>query len=140
MAVEIEKDTIFVDLLRCTGCWTCALACMTGNGLADGEHFVDVRTLGSGEGIDRPAGTWPDLHMSWMPVYSERCVKCAGRTKNGDLPYCVGMCPNKALAFGDGVAEKVEAARQRGARIYELPKWEKSKENVVYASPDRPIL
>lgn len=137
---EIKNDTIFVDLLRCTGCWTCALACMTGNGLKDGEHFVNVRTLGSGEGIDRPAGVWPDLHMSWMPVYSESCVKCAGRTKDGKAPYCVGMCPNHALAFGDEVAEKVEAARQRGARIYELPKWERSKEGVVYASPDRPIL
>lgn len=134
------EDTIFVDLLRCTGCWTCALSCMTGNGLKDGEHFVNVRTLGSGEGIDRPSGVWPDLRMSWMPVYSRHCIRCKGRTEEGELPYCVGMCPNRALVYGPEVEEKVEAARQRGARIYSLPTWEKSREDIVYASPDRPIL
>ena len=50
------------------------------------------------------------------------------------------MCPNHALAYGEGVSEKIEAARNRGARIYSLPAWEKSKDNVVYASPDRPII
>ena len=137
---KYAEDTIFVDLLRCTGCWTCALACMTGNKLNDGEHFVDVRTLGSGEGIDRPSGSWPDLHMSWMPVYSKHCIKCEPRTSEGKLPYCVGMCPNHALSYGEDVSEKIEAARNRGARIYSLPAWEKSKDNVVYASPDRPII
>ncbi|MGI6218178.1 MAG: hypothetical protein ACOYIK_11280, partial [Coriobacteriales bacterium] len=140
-ADEIADTTIFVDLLRCTGCWTCAMSCMTGNKLKDGEFFVDVRTLGSGEGIDRPAGTWPDLHMSWMPVYSKSCIKCKNRTAEGELPYCVKNCPNKALAYGkEAVAEKMAAARERGARIFTLPDWEKSKENVIYASPDRKII
>ena len=138
--VEVNDDTIFVDTLRCTGCWTCALACMTGNKLKDGEFFVQVRTLGSGEGIDRPAGTWPNLHMSWMPVYSKSCIKCKDRTAEGKLPYCVQDCPNRALAFGKDAVEKMEAARKRGARIYELPTWEKSKEHVVYASADRKII
>lgn len=140
-ADEIAPDTIFVDTLRCTGCWTCSLSCMTGNGLKDGEWFVDVKTLGSGEGIDRPAGTWPDLHMSWQPVFRASCIKCKGRTEAGELPYCVKNCLNKALVFGpDAVAEKMRAARERGARIYELPSWEHTKEHVIYASADRKIL
>ena len=49
-------------------------------------------------------------------------------------------CPNKALAFGPDAVEKIEAARKRGARIYRLPAWEHSKENVIYASPDREII
>ena len=137
---EVTDDTIFVDLLRCTGCWTCALSCMTGNKLKDGQYFVNVRTLGSGEGIDRPAGEWPDLHMSWMPYYTHACIKCKPRTDAGELPYCVKSCPNKALAFGPDAVEKIEAARKRGARIYRLPAWEHSKENVIYASPDREII
>lgn len=139
-AAELSEDTIFVDLLRCTGCWTCSLSCMTGNKLNDGEFFVNVRTLGSGEGIDRPSGVWPNLRMSWMPYYSSRCIKCKPRTETGEKPYCVKNCPNKALAFGPEVAEKIEAARQRGARIYQLPAWERSKDGIVYASPDRDIL
>ena len=137
---EITDDTIFVDLLRCTGCWTCSLSCMTGNNLKDGHFFVNVRTLGSGEGIDRPAGTSPDLHMSWMPFYTSSCIKCKDRTSAGELPYCVKNCPNKALAFGKDAAEKVEAARERGARIFRLPAWEHSKDGIVYASPDRKII
>lgn len=137
---EIAPDTIFVDLLRCTGCWTCALSCMTGNNLKDGKFFVDVKTLGSGEGIDRPAGTWPNLHMSWMPVYRKSCIKCVDRTEAGELPYCVKNCPNKALAYGEDVPAKVQAARERGARIFAQPAWEHTREHVIYASPDRKIL
>ncbi|MEA5020011.1 MAG: hypothetical protein VB027_06550 [Gordonibacter sp.] len=139
-AIELEEDVIFVDLLRCTGCWTCALSCMTGNGLKDGEHFVSVRTLGSGEGIDRPAGTWPNLHMSWMPVYAKACIKCQDRCRVGEVPYCVKNCPNKALVYGAGVPEKMKAARDRGARIFSLPAWEKTRSDIVYASPDREII
>ena len=139
-AAELSEDVIFVDRLRCTGCWTCALACMTGNKLKDGQFFVNVRTLGSGEGIDRPAGVWPDLHMSWMPFYTHNCIKCKPRTEAGELPYCVAQCPNRALAYGADAVEKIAAARERGARIYQLPSWEHSKEGVIYASPDRPIL
>ena len=137
---EIPEDVIFVDRLRCTGCWTCALACMTGNDLKDGQFFVSVRTLGSGEGIDRPAGVWPDLRMSWMPFYSKHCIKCKPRTDAGEQPYCVAQCPNRALAYGADAVEKIAAARERGARIYQLPSWEGTKEGVIYASPDRPII
>lgn len=137
---EIKESTVFVDLLRCTGCWTCALACMTGNKLKDGQYFVTVRTNGSGEGIDRPSGVWPDLRMSWTPIYSKHCIKCESRTAVGDAPYCVGMCPNKALNWGPEVGAKIEAARDRGARIFQLPAWENSREDVIYASADRPII
>ena len=131
---------ILANVNRCVGCWTCSLACMTGNGLKDGQFFVNVRTLGSGEGIDRPAGVWPDLHMSWMPFYTHHCIKCMPRTEAGELPYCVAQCPNKALAYGADAAEKIAAARERGARIYQLPGWEHGKEGVIYASPDRKII
>ena len=130
---EVPDDVIFVDLLRCTGCWTCSLSCMTGNGLPDGRYFVNVRTLGSGEGIDRPAGTWPDLHMSWIPIWSQSCVKCPSRIAAGEKPYCVNSCPCDALTIGDAAAAKKEELRDRGFRFFELPAWEKSKDNVLYA-------
>ena len=137
---EFNEKTILVDLQRCIGCWTCSLACKVGNNLPDDEFFLTVRTLGSGEGIDRPAGVWPNLHMSWMPYYTKHCIKCKPRTDAGELPYCVAQCPNHALAYGADAVEKIAAARERGARIYQLPSWENSKEGVIYASPDRPIL
>lgn len=45
------------------------MSCEIGNGLPDETWWTTVRTLGSGEGIDRPAGVWPNLNMSWIPSY-----------------------------------------------------------------------
>ena len=130
---EMNEKTILVDLQRCTGCWTCSLACKVGNRLADDEFWLTVRTQGSGEGIDRPAGTWPNLHMSWIPIWSQSCVKCPSRIKRGDEPYCVHACPNGALTIGEAAAAKKEELRDKGFRFFELPAWEKSKEDVLYA-------
>lgn len=134
----MAKDTrILVNLHRCTGCWTCSMACKVQNELPDEDFWVTVRTLGSGEGIDRPAGTWPDLHMSWMPVWSQKCVKCAPRLAEGHAePFCVKCCPNGALTYGEAVDAEVQSLRERGFRISTLPKWENSREGIVYASKE----
>mgnify|MGYP000822662312 FL=1 len=60
---------MLVDIDRCIGCWTCAMGCKVGNHLEDDEYRVEVETHGSGAGIDRPEGVYPDLHMWWQPVY-----------------------------------------------------------------------
>ena len=130
---EINEKTILVDLQRCIGCWTCSLACKVGNRLPDEEFWLTVRTLGSGEGIDRPAGTWPDLHMSWQPVWSQSCIKCPSRLAAGEKPYCVNSCPCDALTIGDAAVAKKEELRDKGFRFFELPAWDKSKEDVIYA-------
>lgn len=133
----MKKDTrILVNLLRCTGCWTCSMACKVVNDLPDDEYWMTVRTLGSGEGIDRPAGTWPDLHMSWMPVWSTKCVKCAPRLAEGKEPFCVQCCPNSALTYGEDVDAEIKNLRDKGFRIFSMPSWEDSREGIVYASKE----
>ena len=130
---EINEKTILVDLQRCIGCWTCSLACKVGNNLPDDEFFLTVRTLGSGEGIDRPAGVWPDLHMSWQPVWTTKCIKCAGRLAKGELPYCVQSCPCGALSIGEAAEVKAAELSEKGFRFFTMPSWESTKEDVVYA-------
>lgn len=136
----MAEQTILVNLNRCTGCWTCSMACKLGNRLADDEWWNTVRTLGSGEGIDRPGGQWPDLRMSWIPVYHRDCILCAGRTAQGELPYCVAACPCEALHWGDLEDEKSEVSKQvadlraRDFRIFRLPNWENTRKEMVYAS------
>ena len=130
---EINEKTILVDLQRCIGCWTCSLACKVGNNLPDDEFFLTVRTLGSGEGIDRPAGTWPNLRMSWQPVWSTKCVKCPSRLAEGKAPYCINSCPCGALSIGEDAAAKQEELRDKGFRFFTLPAWDNSKEDVLYA-------
>ena len=130
---EFNEKTILVDLQRCIGCWTCSLACKVGNNLPDDEFFLTVRTLGSGEGIDRPAGVWPDLHMSWQPIWTTKCVKCAGRLSAGKPPYCVDSCPCGALFIGDAAEAKAAELKGRGFRFFTMPAWENTKSDVVYA-------
>jgi Fe-S-cluster-containing dehydrogenase component len=111
-----------------------------GNDLADDEYRVVVRTLGSGTGIDRPAGVYPNLKMSWMPVYNKGCVFCAPRIAEGKEPFCSYNCPTEALSFGDkddqtsDYAVNVARVRDAGYHVFELPGWENSKSNITYAS------
>jgi Fe-S-cluster-containing dehydrogenase component len=133
------KAKILVDLERCIGCWTCAMACKCGNELKDDAYRVTVRTLGSGSGIDRPAGVYPNLKMNWMPVYEKSCVLCAPRVAAGDAPYCVYDCPTEALHFGDAedsdssYSKELERLKAKGYRIFSLPDWENSKADILYA-------
>jgi len=136
----MTQPTILINLVRCTGCWTCSLACKVGNNLADDEWWQHVRTLGSGEGIDRPAGVWPDLHMSWIPIHTPDCTLCGERTEAGKEPYCVHNCPNGAMSYGDLdnpeslVSKELVELRARGYRIFKLPEWEHSRRDIIYAS------
>ena len=131
------KQAILVNLERCTGCWTCSLACKVGHDLPDEEFWLTVRTLGSGEGIDRPAGIWPDLHMSWIPVWFESCNRCPERLSEDEPPYCVYACPNSALKWGDEVPEAVEELREKGFRIFHQPSWDPVRHDITYASNGR---
>ncbi len=134
------KSTMLVNLERCTGCWTCAMACKVGHGLSDDEYRMIVRTLGNGKGVDRPSGIYPKLTMSWQPIYSKTCTWCAERDPNiSGSTYCSYNCPCQALCFGDGsdpeseVSKEIIRLKEAGYSIFEMPVWENSKTNVYYA-------
>jgi molybdopterin-containing oxidoreductase family iron-sulfur binding subunit len=71
-----------VDLDRCIGCWTCAVACKQENNVPEGLYYLRILTVG-GDGIDKPAGTFPDLSLAYQ---STNCFHC-------DNPPCVKACP-----------------------------------------------
>lgn len=132
---------MLVDLERCIGCWTCAMGCKVGNHLADDEYRVEVETHGSGAGIDRPAGVYPDLHMWWQPIYLPSCTFCAPRIAEGQPPFCAMDCPTLALAFGDeddaesDYSQAKARVEGRGARIWELDSaGADTRASVEYAS------
>jgi Fe-S-cluster-containing dehydrogenase component len=136
----IMAKKMLVDLERCVGCWSCAMACKVGNCLADDEYRVVVRTHGSGTGIDRPAGTYPRLSMGWQPVYAKSCVFCGTRVAAGEQPYCAYNCPTAALAFGDSedagsdYCKAMERVLAAGYRVFTLPEWDEGKSGITYAS------
>ncbi|MDR1183664.1 MAG: hypothetical protein LBK67_02575 [Coriobacteriales bacterium] len=133
------KQTILVDLERCTGCWTCSTACKDVHKVPNDEYWQYVRTIGGG-GIDQPKGTYPDIYMSWMPIWSLDCQLCPDRLKEGKLPYCVNSCNTKALTFGDSndpnseVSKRINVLKERGYHFFSIPSWEKTRTQVLYAN------
>ncbi len=134
----MAKKTL-VDLQRCVGCWTCSMACKVGNDLPDDEYRVIVRTNGSGAGIDRPQGMYPNLRMNWMPIFQKSCTQCAPNLAEGYPQYCVMDCPTKALAYGDEAdpasdyCREVQRCLDKHYHLFELPVREGTRANVTYA-------
>ena len=134
-------NSILVNVNRCVGCWTCSMACKKAYGLDVDDYRMYVRTIGGGQ-IDTPGGKWPNLYMKWMPVYHTECLACAGNARTGDQPFCVYNCTTEALSYGDlddpesAISQKMEELRQKDYRIYQLHKWEKTRDGVWYAEKD----
>lgn len=131
---------MLIDLDRCIGCWTCAMACKVGNHLDDDDYRITVETHGSGRGIDRPAGVYPDLHMSWQPIYHSSCTFCPERVSAGEAPFCANCCPTKALAFGDEndsestFCQELSRVKSNGYRIFDNADSPDARANVIYAT------
>ena len=135
----MTQPAILVNLKRCTGCWTCSVACKVAYELPEDRWWNYVRTIGSGVGIDEPAGKWPNVSMSWMPVFTSDCILCGKRTKQGLEPFCSYNCPTKAITYGDleninsTVSLRMKELRENGSRIFQLPAWERTRPEVYYA-------
>ena len=131
---------MLVDLERCIGCWTCSMACKVCHELDDKDYRIVVRTHGSGAGIDRPQGVYPNLRMTWQPIYQKSCTWCAERLAEGDRPMCECDCPTLALAFGDDADPESRFSKEFARcsdlhyHIFEEPAYENSRANVVYAT------
>jgi Fe-S-cluster-containing dehydrogenase component len=135
----MTQPAILINLKRCIGCWTCSLACKVGNNLLEDEWWQHVRTIGSGSGIDEPAGIWPNVHMSWMPIHTTDCTLCGERTAQGQEPFCTYNCPTKAMTFGDlddpqgPISKRLAELRSKGYRIFTQPEWERGRAGIIYA-------
>ncbi len=94
-----------VDLDKCMGCWTCAVACKQENNVPEGLFYLRVLTIG-GEGIDVPAGTFPELNLAYQTT---SCFHC-------DNPPCVKACPVGATYKQDNGLVTVDYDRCIGCR------------------------
>lgn len=85
MGTPGRKWGMAIDLQRCVGCWTCAIACKVEHNVPMGLTWNRILTEG-GAAIDEPKGTYPDLEMQYIPVACQHCE---------DAP-CIKVCPVSA--------------------------------------------
>jgi len=70
----------YFDQTRCTGCWTCVVACKDWNDIPAGP--ASWRQVTSVE-----EGDWPNLFLTY---FSSSCYHCAD-------PICAAVCPAEAI-------------------------------------------
>jgi len=79
---------IYFDQSRCTGCYTCVVACKDWHDIPAGPaSFMRVRCI--------QHGTFPDLFAAYLALACAHCEK----------PPCILACPEKAILkrHGDGI-------------------------------------
>lgn len=80
-----KRYGMVIDLDRCIGCWTCAVACKMENNIPSGLWWSRVLTVGA-DFTDTSAGEYPNLEKHYKPVSCFHCEK----------PACMQACKSGA--------------------------------------------
>jgi anaerobic dimethyl sulfoxide reductase subunit B (iron-sulfur subunit) len=92
----VNERVFVIDLTRCTGCQTCAVACRDRADVPDHVALLRVETTES--------GTYPNLNVVNRVIH---CFHC-GR------PACVDACPTGAIEKQSGGLVAIERGRCSG--------------------------
>ena len=125
----MTKLAIGVDLHRCIGCNTCALACKMQNNVPDGMLWNRVLTEGC-ERFDSAEGTYPNLSRTYLPLACQHCENPAcervcptGATCKDDkgrgCRMCMAACPYNARTFNWNDPVRATGASYGDARVPE---------------------
>ena len=106
----------YFDQTRCTGCWTCIVACKDWHDIPAGPaSWMRISTVEKGK--------YPDLFVAWMAM---PCYHCTD-------PSCISACPHDAITkrIEDGIVivnrdvciGQDECGMCRDACPYEAPQF-----------------
>ena len=86
----MTKLAIGINLHRCIGCNTCAVACKMQNNVPSGMRWNRVLTEGC-DVEDGALGEFPNLSRGYLPVACQHC----------ENPACLRVCPTGATYKDD---------------------------------------
>lgn len=90
----MKKSHLVVDVKRCTGCYSCEVACKQENDLPVGEQIIDVISIG-------PITVGEKPRLFNIPTFTTKCNLCSRRITQGLEPACVAACFFNAIRFVD---------------------------------------
>jgi molybdopterin-containing oxidoreductase family iron-sulfur binding subunit len=103
-----SDGVVLVDFDRCIGCRYCMTACPYGARSFNWETPDQVPSefaLGYPVDYIDPDPTSGKNRLVYMPKRPkgvvEKCTFCVQRIDNGEVPFCVEVCPARARIFGD---------------------------------------
>ena len=102
----MTKLAIGIDLHRCIGCNTCALACKMQNNVPDGMLWNRVLTEGC-ERFDSAEGVYPHLTRTYLPLACQHC----------ENPACERVCPTGATYKDDKGRVEIDYDKCIGCRM-----------------------
>ena len=150
----------FVDVSKCSGCKTCAVACKDAHNLPVGMNFRKVHEYAGGNWKQAADGSWTQDVFGYYvslgcnhcsdpacvkvcpyhaPVLDEtahkmrKCDACFDRLQRGLQPICVESCPNRAIEFGE--IEELRKKHGKLAEVAPLPSASKTQPNLVLVVP-----
>ncbi|HBW38487.1 sulfate reduction electron transfer complex DsrMKJOP subunit DsrO [Desulfosporosinus sp. BICA1-9] len=100
-----KKYGMVIDLKRCVGCHTCAVACKLENNVPLGMFWNRIETIG-GPHMDTPKGEYPYLEMSHLPLACQHCENAP----------CVKVCPVGATYKAEDGRTLIDYERCIGCR------------------------
>jgi Fe-S-cluster-containing dehydrogenase component len=84
---------LLIDYEYCTGCFACQVACAQEYNWPAGMGGIRVMEIVENLPKDKH-------YLKFMPMPTELCVLCAGRTAKRKQPACVQTCMAACMKFG----------------------------------------
>jgi molybdopterin-containing oxidoreductase family iron-sulfur binding subunit len=113
------EGVILIDQERCIGCRLCMAACPYQRRFFNwGEPVVPAQSRFAEYNVESQI---PAKRGTVM-----KCDLCPERPRNGNVPYCIQACPNRAIYYGD----EEEDVATNGREVVKLSKF--LSENQTY--------
>jgi len=105
---------LLIDYEYCTGCYACQVACAQEYNWPAGIGGIRVTEIVENLPNDKH-------YLKFIPMPTEICVLCAGRTAKGQKPACVQTCMAACMKYGT-IDELAEEMKKKPRQVLWVPK------------------